>query len=66
MTTPMAVLGMEPAEVDKEEQEGRIEMAEWTWTPQVKDADRLADALRAGSTTTRNTFKTQLDHGEHK
>jgi hypothetical protein len=62
----MAVLGMEPAEVDKEEQKGRIDTAEWTWTPQVKDADRLADALRASSNTTRNTYKDQLDHGENK
>jgi hypothetical protein len=63
MTTPMAVLGMEPVEVDTDEQ---TDPTKWTWEPKVKDADRLADALKASSNTTKNTYKTQLDHGENK
>lgn len=64
MTSPMAVLGMEPVETDNKDEQTNL--AEWTWKPQVKNADRLADALKASSNTSKATYKTQVDHGENK
>ena len=63
MNTPMALLEMEPVELEEQD---LSEPTDWTWTPNVKDPTRLAKALTASSQTTRNTFRDQLDHGETK
>ena len=45
----------------------QTDLAKWTWKPQATAGHlRFGDALKASSNTTRNTYKTQLDHGENK
>ena len=64
MPTPMAVIGMTSAEdvsIDKP-----TDPQTWAWKPQVRDWDRLADAVKASNNTTKNTYSSQLDHGENK
>ena len=63
MNTPMAVLEMEPVEVDKEES---TDPADWTWEPTVKDRDGLHNAMRMSQQTSRATTSKQMDHGENK
>ena len=63
MSTPMALLEMEPVEVQKDE---GTDLAEWTWEPKVKDRHRLADAARMSNQTSRKTGSVQTDYGEGK
>ncbi len=63
MTTPMAVLGMVPVEVQNDQ---KTDPRDWTWKPQVQDWDRLTEAVKASNNTSKNTFSSQLDHGEGK
>ena len=63
MKTPMAVLGMVPVEGTKEE---KTDPTTWAWKPEVKDFDRLADAVQASNNTSKNTFRDTVDHGEGK
>ncbi|QDU94046.1 hypothetical protein [Lignipirellula cremea] len=63
MSIPMAVLEMAPVEVSSER---KTDPQTWLWKPKVHDWDRLTDAVKASNNTTRNTFSSQLDHGESK
>ena len=63
MSTPMAVLGMVPVEVSSEQ---KTNPNTWQWKPQVKDESRLKEATMSSDNTSRNTFTSQVDHGEGK
>jgi hypothetical protein len=63
MPTPMAVVGMTPAEISEDQS---TDPQTWAWTPEVSDWDRLTEAVKASSNTTKNTYSKQLDHGENK
>lgn len=41
---------------------------DWNWTPDVKNPDAIDESFiqaSGGNTTSRETFKTQMDHGEN-
>jgi hypothetical protein len=63
MPTPMAVVGMKPAEISEDQ---ATDPQTWAWTPEVSDWERLTEAVKASSNTTKNTYSKQLDHGENK
>lgn len=63
MSTPMAVLGMAPVEVSSEQ---KTDPQSWSWKPQVQDLDRLTDAVKASNNTSKDTYSSQVDHGENK
>ena len=52
MSTPMAVLEMENAEV---EPAATPAPDQWSWEPAVHDRERLAHAVEANKTTTKET-----------
>jgi|GEM_PF-3066633 len=63
METPLALTGMISVEAKNQE---APQIADWTWQPQILDAERLTNALMASSQTSRQTWSKQTDHGEGK
>ena len=63
MSTPMAVLEMEPVEVDKEE---TTDPADWAWTPKLKDGNGLIDAMKMSQQSSMKTGSQKTDFGEGK
>jgi hypothetical protein len=61
MATPMALMGMEPVEV---EQESVTSPVSWDWQPDVIDLERLTEATTATRQTSRKTNSKQTDYGE--
>ncbi len=61
MSTPMALMGMEPVEVD---QEPVTSPASWDWQPDVTDLERLSEVTNATRQTSRKTNSTSTDYGE--
>ena len=61
---PLALKGMQRVDLT----EMKVNPVQsWSWNPVVKDPQRLDKILASGgNTTTRQTFKTQSDHGENK
>lgn len=63
MPTPMAVLGMKCVEISGAQ---HLEPQSWSWKPKVQNPHKLVDAMNASNNTSRNTFSSQVDHGENK
>lgn len=63
MTTPMAVRGMEPMEVEEKEVS---DPKTWTWRPKVENWGRLVESVRLSNQTSRMTNSKQTDYGEGK
>ena len=45
-----------------------ISANDWNWKPEVKDLNQIDKSFieaSGGNSTSRNTFNTQLDHGEN-
>lgn len=66
MKTPMAVKGMFRVETDEATLVKKINPSEWSWTPNVRDLNRLTNAVNASSQTSKATFSKQTDYGENK
>ena len=61
MSTPMALMGMEPVEVT----DGEVTApSTWTWTPDVVDPGRLARTVKVTRQTSRKTNTSHTDYGE--
>lgn len=61
---PLALRGMQ--RVDLTEMKVKP-VQSWSWNPVVKDPEKLDKMLASGSnTTSKNTFRTQMDHGENR
>lgn len=63
MKTPMAVMGMTCVEIAGPKE---IATSNWTWKPAVSDATRLNDSRMSTNQTSKQTFSSQMDHGENK
>jgi hypothetical protein len=51
--------------VDAQFETPLMPLEQWSWQPNIANANNLKEIVASGSsTTTRNTYSTQQDHGE--